>query len=248
MLSPADPASVGHGPAFTLQPAPSGVVQNALYDETLLERAGTHGPLAALWQAPRSLVVPRSYRRFTGFEAACRQFAQMGWPVSVRQTGGGIVPQGPGIMNLSLAYTVEGPPMRHSETGYLLICRILADALRNMGIEAFPATVEGSFCDGRYNLAVRLQGEAVKIAGTAQTWRKQPGTHDTHIGLVHALVLLDTDTQAVTATASAFEAAIGSEKRYQADKVVSASELLGVSLGLQAHFERAVAQALLAFH
>lgn len=236
--------------SFTLLASPSGASANACYDESLLEQVADQGPLASIWQTQRSLVVPRSYRRFEAFEPACERFAQQGWPVIVRQTGGGIVPQGPGIVNLSLAYHVEGPPMRHSEPGYQLICQVLSEALGSMGITAFPAAVEGSFCDGRYNLAVQLHGTAVKIAGTAQTWRRVPGSRDTHVGLVHALVLLDADTEAVTTTANAFEAAIGSQRRYQADKVVAAAELLGVSHGLQAHFERAVAQALnkSAFH
>lgn len=236
---------------FTLLRPGAESVADARHDETLLEQASTLGrPLASVWQTGRSLVVPRSYRRFPAFDAACRQFAQDGWPVTVRQTGGGIVPQGPGILNLSLAYPVQGPPMRHSEAGYLLICRILADALQALDIDAFPAAVKGSFCDGRYNLAVRLHGAAVKIAGTAQAWRKQAGSADTYIGLVHALVLLDIDSSAVTAAANAFETAIGSERRYQADKVVSVSELLGVSAGVQARFEQVLEQILgaRAFH
>jgi len=233
-----------HEPSFTLLRPLQGISPDARYDETLLKQVIDQGPLACIWQTRRSLVVPRSYRRFDAFEAGCEQFALQGWPVVVRQTGGGIVPQGPGIVNLSLAYPVEGPPMRHSEAGYELICGILADALHSLGLHAFPAAVEGSFCDGRYNLAVQLQGAAVKIAGTAQAWRRVAGSQHTHIGLVHALVLLDADTAQLTAVANDFETAIGSEHRYQADKVISAVELLGISEGLQAHFEQAVAQAL----
>lgn len=232
---------------FTLLRSSAETGTDARHDESLLESAIHPGPLASIWQTRRSLVVPRSYRRFDAFEEARRRFAGQGWPVTVRQTGGGIVPQGPGIINLSLAYPVQGPPMPHSEPGYLLICRILADALQAIGIEAFPAAVEGSFCDGRYNLAVNRQGKAVKIAGTAQSWRRVPGSADEHRGLIHALVLLDTDTEAVTETANAFEAAIGSERRYGADKVVSAAELLGGSHSphdLKNEFEKALERAL----
>ena len=218
-------------------------LSDARDDEVLLERVGIDGPVAAIWQTQRSLVVPRSYRRYEGFEETCHLFAQQGWPVTVRQTGGGIVPQGPGILNLSLAYQVDGPPMRHSEPGYLLICELLADALGDVGIEAFPAAVEGSFCDGRYNLAVQRAGEVVKIAGTAQSWRRKPGSKDQHWGLVHALVLLDTDTAAVTEVANSFEAEIGSMQRYLPEKVVSAAELLGHPPALQNRFERALAVA-----
>ncbi|NLC36692.1 MAG: lipoate--protein ligase family protein, partial [Alcaligenaceae bacterium] len=174
---------------FTLLDSSAETGADARHDESLLELAARRGPLASIWQTQRSLVVPRSYRRFEAFEQAQQHFATQGWPVTVRQTGGGIVPQGPGILNLSLAYPVQGPPMRHSEPGYLLICRILAHALLSIGVEAFPAAVAGSFCDGRYNLAVNRQGMAVKIAGTAQSWRRVPGSADEHMGLVHALVL-----------------------------------------------------------
>lgn len=229
---------------FTLLHSSAESGLDARHDESLLELCIHNGPLASIWQTQRSLVVPRSYRHFDAFEDARQHFAGLGWPVTVRQTGGGIVPQGPGILNLSLAYTVQGPPMQHSEPGYQRICQLLADALRALGIETFPAAVEGSFCDGRYNLAVDRQGKPVKIAGTAQSWRRIPGSKDGHMGLVHALVLLDTDTTAVTETANAFEAALGSERRYEADKVVSAAEWLGSSYDLQNRFENALERAL----
>lgn len=229
---------------FTLLQRHAGTALHARYDESLLQLAVDQGPVACLWQAERGLVVPRTYQRFTAFPAACEQFAAQGWPVTLRQTGGGIVPQGPGIVNVSLAYLVQGPPLRHSEPGYVLVCRLLAAALGQLSIEAFPAAVEGSFCDGRYNLAVKLQGMAVKIAGTAQMWRRVQGPGDRHVGLVHALVLLDIDTESVTETANAFEAAIGSERRYLADRVVSAAELLGTTLGIQERFTQALEHAI----
>jgi len=227
---------------FTLLTPTAETGADGRHDESLLEIATRHGPVASLWQTRRSLVVPRSYRRFDAFASACDRFAAQGWPVSIRQTGGGIVPQGPGIVNLSLAYCVQGPPMQHSEAGYLLICRILTHVLHVLGIEAFPAAVEGSFCDGRYNLAVRWRGETVKIAGTAQSWRRVPGGGDQYVGLVHGLVLLDTDSAFLTQAANAFEEAIGSERRYQAGKVISAAELLGRSQGLWGRIEEALKQ------
>ena len=233
---------VDKSPRFTLLHSGVALCNDATEDEELLNRVTLEGPVATLWQTQRSLVVPRSYRRYDNFEAACRQFEQQGWPVTVRQTGGGIVPQGPGILNLSLAYAVIGPPMQHSESGYRLICSLLAEAFTRLGIAAFPAAVDGSFCDGRYNLAVRHAGEVVKIAGTAQSWRRWPGNKETHLGLVHALVLLDVDTAAVTEVANAFEVAIGSDQRYQANKVICAAELLGHPPALKSRWVQAITQ------
>lgn len=217
---------------------------DARHDEALLRAVEEYGPVADIWQTPRSLVVPRSYRRFEAFNAACEQFAARGWPVTVRLTGGGIVPQGPGILNLSLAYPVQGPPMQHSEAGYRLICGLLEAALRSLGVEAFPVAVEGSFCDGRYNLAVSQNGEAVKIAGTAQSWRRVAGSRDQHIGLVHGLILVDADSAVLTQAANDFEAAIGSARRYLPQKVTSLAQLLGPLPDLVSCFEQALLSAL----
>jgi lipoate-protein ligase A len=214
------------------------------YDESLLSLAIEGSPAAAIWQAERGLVVPRTYRRHDAFDAVCERYAARGWPVTVRQTGGGVVPQGPGIVNLSLAYRVQGPPMQHSEAGYRLICRLLADALEAIGVDAFPAAVAGSFCDGRYNLAVRRGDSTAKIAGTAQMWRRVPGAGDTHVGLVHALVLVDIDTPALTDVANAFEAAVGSARRYLPQCVVSARELRGANHDLTGAFVAALERAL----
>ncbi len=208
------------------------------FDESLLATAAELGPHACIWQAPMGLVVPRTYRRFSAFETACTRFAAEGWPVTVRQTGGGVVPQGPGIINLSLAYRVDGPAMQHSEPGYRLICRLMGDALADMGVAAFPAAVEGSFCDGRFNLAVSLNDEVVKIAGTAQMWRRLRGTAEGHVGLVHALVLVDVDSDQVTERANAFEAAVGSDRRYRPDRITSLSQLHKAGSDLQATFVR----------
>lgn len=245
------PGVARHGArgGFTLLAPPQATGLDARFDEHLLEHTTHRGPVASIWQAARSLVVPRTYRRFSAFDATCARFAQRGWPVAVRQTGGGIVPQGPGILNLSLAYRVEGAPMRHSEPGYQLICKVLADALAHVGIDAFPAAVEGSFCDGRYNLAVTGVHGPVKIAGTAQMWRRIPGTVQSHVGLVHALILVDVDCARVTALANEFEAALGSARRYRSDRVTSlaATSANARALGhdllptLQRHLEQQLA-------
>src|SRR5690606_13228513 len=92
---------------------------------------------------------------------------------------------------------------------------------QTLGVEAFPAAVEASFCDGRYNLAVDQDGKPVKVAGTAQMWRRIPGTPEDHIGLVHALVLLDADTTALTGLLNEFEQAAGNDRHYRAESVTS---------------------------
>ena len=209
---------------FTLLPCPKGGPQHARFDESLISLAINKGPVACIWTAKQGLVVPRTYQRHASFQASCEQSAQTGWPITIRQTGGGIVPQGPGIINLSLAYSVHGKPMDHSDAAYQLICRIISQALLEFGIHAYPGAVEGSFCDGRYNLAIDQNGQARKVAGTAQMWRKHPAAgagSDHQIVLVHALILANADVKALCNLANHFEQMLGSNKSYDSDRVAS---------------------------
>lgn len=175
-------------------------------------------PRAVLWCAPRGLVVPLSYRRHAAFDAACADFRAAGWPVRLRRSGGGVVPQGPGLLNLSLAYCPGGAPGRCADAVYAHLCATLARALGWLGVETHTRSVPGSFCDGRFNLAVLTDQGDRKIAGTAQYWRRDG---ERHAVLAHALLLLDADTEQLTETANAFEAALGSERQYRANAVTT---------------------------
>lgn len=214
--------------SFRLLSFSCGQSHDARFDESLIELAGENGPSACVWESAQGLVVPRTYKRFDAFPAACEHFALQGWPITVRQSGGGIVPQGPGILNLSLAYAVQGKPLDHSDEAYLLICKLISDALQDYGIATHPQAVEGSFCDGRYNLAVDSGEAARKVAGTAQLWRRHANV-DTgitaQIVLVHALILAAVDIDAVTARANDFEQVLDSGKRYASNRIASLHDL-----------------------
>ena len=74
--------------------------------------------------------------------------------------------------------------------------------------------MEGSFCDGRFNLAVAGR----KLAGTAQSWRRVAGVP---VVLAHAVIVVDADPQALTEAANAFERDLGSGRRYRAEALTS---------------------------
>lgn len=199
----------------------------------LLDHAARTGPVAQLWEAPTSLVIPRSYLRQPGIDAARADFAARGYPVWLRMSGGGLVPQGPGILNVSLAYAVPRGAATWMEPVYLHLCEVIADGLREVGVETHWQAVEGSFCDGRYNLAWGPGDTARKIAGTAQYWRRAPADVQSpdgqrHLVLAHAILLVDADPVEINARANAFEAAIGSGRHYDPAKVVSVKEAAGM--------------------
>ncbi len=207
-------------------------------EQALLSLAAQGRRVAHLWQAPRSLVVPRSYRRYAALDQARAEFARHGCPVFLRMSGGGLVPQGPGIVNVSLAYQVRGTVGELSEAVYRDLCELLQRALRALGLETHWQTVEGSFCDGRFNLAWGPPDDVRKIAGTAQYWRRLEAAADgtsppLHAVLAHAVLLVSADPEEINQRANAFEAAIGSGKHYLAGRVISVQQALcAAGLGL----------------
>lgn len=180
-----------------------------------LSRAAESGIAAAhLWQSRQALVVTRGYTRLPGWTQACALSADAGWPVHVRGSGGGLVPLGPGVLNLSLAWRAEPAAMIDPHGVYRDLCGALSLALARFGINAVPQEVEASFCDGRFNLAVSGR----KIAGTAQAWRRI-GVHQAV--LAQAVIVVTADPDALTAIANRFEAVAASGRRYRAGALTS---------------------------
>lgn len=161
---------------------------------------------AHLWEGVPGWVVPRSYSRAPGW-------ATRSLPLQVRASGGGLVPQGPGLTNLSLVWR-SGAAAIASDAIYRALCDRLQAALAQLGVAAAAQAIERSFCDGRYNLAV----DGRKIAGTAQAWRRIDGQP---VVLAHAVLIVDADVEALTAEANAIEEALGQPRRYRASAVTS---------------------------
>jgi len=173
--------------------------------------AATGQAAAHLWQAPVGLVVPRRHTLLPGWGAAS---AAATGELQVRSSGGGLVPQGPGVWNLSLVWAAPAAAPVDTTAVYLALCAELAAAFAQLGIVATPQPVTGSFCDGRFNLAV----DGRKLVGTAQAWRRVAGRP---VVLAHAVIVVDADPELLTAQANAFEAALGSDTRYRADALTS---------------------------
>ncbi|TLV14668.1 lipoate--protein ligase family protein [Klebsiella indica] len=214
-----------------------------LAEQPLLDRARAGDAVAQLWQAPRGFVVPGSYRKFAALSTVSEQFSRRGWPIWLRRSGGGLVPQGPGIINLSLAWPLYQPLGEAAEPVYLFLCALLQRTLASFGVASHFQAVSGSFCDGRYNLACGEGEHARKIAGTAQYWRPMPGGKG-HVVLAHAVILLDADLQAAHLAANAFEARLGSGRIYRADKTVTLAELAPAAPALLPRFREALVQQL----
>jgi lipoate-protein ligase A len=190
------------------RPLAGGVAREAAWMD---ECAATGLALARLWQAPRGLVVPRRYTALPGWAAAAAACAD---ELQVRASGGGLVPQGPGVWNLSLVWPAPAAAPVNPDAVYRALCGALAAAFTRLGIAAGPQPVQGSFCDGRYNLAAGGR----KFVGTAQAWRRLRGRP---LVLAHAVIVVDAAPAELSARANAFEAALGSAVRYRAEALTS---------------------------
>jgi len=161
--------------------------------------AGRAGASALLWAARApGLVLPERFSREPGFVTAAADCAAAGWPVATRKTGGGITPQGPGVLNLALAFRAAPGRSRTIRDGYDAICAPLTEAMDTLGIAVRAAPVRGSFCDGDFNLAVAGR----KLVGTAQRWRGGAC-------LVHALILVDIELAPAVAAVQRLSAGLG---------------------------------------
>lgn len=183
------------------------------------DRASAH-----LWQGIEGFVVPRRYTRLAAWAQRPRDLHLL-----VRASGGGLVPQGPGVWNLSLVWPAPAATPQDTTAVYRALCAELSAALARLGIEdAAPGAVEGSWCDGRFNLAVR----GAKLVGTAQAWtRVKPdpaASNSVPVVLAHAVIVVTADPDALTARANACEAALGNATRYRADALTSVAHCLGV--------------------
>lgn len=171
-------------------------------------------PQAHLWRGTAGWAVPRNYTRAPGWADWQARCAAAGTPARVRSSGGGLVPQGPGLWNLSLLWrSAQADPVL-ADAVYRALCDRLAGVLAALGVAASPQPVEGSFCDGRYNLAAGGR----KLVGTAQAWRRIGGVP---VVLAHAVIVLDADAAALTAAANRFEAGLGTDRRYRGEALTS---------------------------
>ncbi|MCF6178403.1 MAG: hypothetical protein L3J63_03310 [Geopsychrobacter sp.] len=167
-------------------------VASIRFDEELLQRVGRGetAPCICIKWGPQSLAVTRREARMNNFTQAEEALAAAGWPLTIRSSGGSCVPQGPGVLNLSLIH----PRLKNwsLEDGYRLLCKLLGRLVNSYGLQVETGEVPGSFCDGRYNL--QLGGK--KLVGTAQRWA---GSNRAQAAiLAHACLLVDLDLEIAT--------------------------------------------------
>jgi octanoyl-[GcvH]:protein N-octanoyltransferase len=128
--------------------------------------AKARGPTALLWTSSRYVGATHPETRLPGFDEAVRLTEEAGFPVLIRNSGGGAIAANEGSISFSLTLPVEdlrhGLYERYTEGASLIVA-----ALGKLGVEAEAGEVEGEFCPGAYS--VRMGGySGTKVAGLAQ--------------------------------------------------------------------------------
>ena len=151
IAAPLDDPEVGFG------------LQQAVLEEVA---AGARGPAALVWTSSRYVGATRQETRLPGFARTTQAATELGFPVLVRNSGGGAVAANRGSLSFSLTFPVED--LRHGlYERYAEGLEIIVSALRRVGVGAERGEVEGEFCPGAYS--VRSGGpRGVKHAGLAQ--------------------------------------------------------------------------------
>ncbi len=128
--------------------------------------AGGRGPTALMWTSTPYVGATRPETRLPGFGEAKQRAESLGFPVLVRNSGGGAVAANEGCISFSLTLPVQD--LRHGlYERYAEGVDLVSAALRRTGVAAEGGEVDGEFCPGAYS--VRSGGlNGVKHAGLAQ--------------------------------------------------------------------------------
>lgn len=206
----------------------------ALLDDVL---AQPERGVLRLWRTSPCLVVTSLLAHRPDFAAAAEASAERGWPVVVRRTGGGPVPQTAGTLNVSLAYAMA----RDTAPGIDAVFRQFADAivkaLEQCGVKGAVGEIEGSCCPGRYDIAIGGR----KIIGIAQ--RRRQGAADGQLlaaVLVHAMVWVEGTLDLEIDHLERFLAEAGAPTKFRREAMGTLQAISGVSADA---FEAALGQA-----
>ena len=186
---------------------------------------GQSPALIRLWTSPQGLVVTRRDSRLPGFADAAQIFADQGWPVAVRTSGGGAVCHGPGCLNVSL---IQPEPRERTfcpDRHYAALADLVVPAL---DIAASLAPVSGAYCPGDHD----LQAMGKKIAGLSQRVRtgKSADGERKRTTLSHLTLTVEGSAGALTDQINQFYKQMGDARRFDPGASASLAELTGVAV------------------
>lgn len=180
-----------------------------------------------IWKTFPSIVVPSRFTSICQYEFASESMAREGWRVVERNTGGDVVPQTPGVMNLTTSFLMpkEYTGADRMDYAYELLTRPIVKALKKLGLKDVEiGSVPGAFCDGRYNVTIAGR----KVAGTAQRWRWcEKDGEKRAVVLAHAALIADGNIELMVEAVNRFCSFCGIDKSFEPDSHTSVLGSLG---------------------
>jgi len=206
-------------------PAVALAAESAMLDRVALGHSTCE---ISIWSTARCLVAPRPFSHLPAFETARCLLEAEGVPLHLRATGGDLAPQGPGIVNLTIAFVQPpGRPLR-IEQSYEQLCEPTIAWLRSRNISARCGPLGGTFCDGAYNILI---GDR-KLAGTAQRWRAGPrvcAAESSLAVLAHVSIHCAGDLHRLSGAADRFYATCGLEQRIRPENHIALFDMPALS-------------------
>ena len=181
--------------------------------------------VALVWRTPKAIIVPRGLPSRDYYDKASAAAQALGFTLHERDTGGDLTPQSEGVVNLSLAYRLDGKQAAIADAYVALTDPVLAFLKQAYGINARTASIPGAFCDGAYNVAI---GDK-KLAGTAQKWKLLggEGDHRRVSVLGHIAIMASNELAPALDALNAFYTASGSERRVIPERHITLTDVLG---------------------
>ena len=93
--------------------------------------------IGIIWSGRNELVQPLSYKKYSKLDDAEALASSYGFATRFRQSGGGLVPQGDGILNLSLIWKTKSNISEISNDIYLHLGSIIKKTFSQFGVETF---------------------------------------------------------------------------------------------------------------
>ncbi len=139
--------------------------QRSLFEEVA---AGVRGPTISITPSSRHVGVTRRDTLRLGFDAAVRAAREEGYPVLVRDAGGGAIAAGPGTFGFSIIRP-GGDARRSVRERYDEAAALVLGAFSRLGVEeAEVGEVRDEFCPGDHSIRAGGYEKGAKLVGIAQ--------------------------------------------------------------------------------
>ena len=184
-----------------------GLARQRTFAHELTSQSAT--PTLMIWRCQPALLVTRSETRLPHFASAAAEMQTAGWPVLLRQSGGGVCAVGSETVQVSIIETAFSYATMNAK--YRALSRLIQDTLCFFQIASRTGPVIGAYCPGSYDIAV--QGK--KIAGMSQHWFRN--CCGIRCVVTAASINIDEPPDVLAAATNRFYSSAGSPLRCQAN-------------------------------